>query len=86
MPYLFILLNVLDALLTMVGIANGKKELNPAASWLMEQAGVLPAVVLVKLVSVVIVLAIARRLSWLLPVGCVIVGFAVLWNLSELLS
>lgn len=86
MPHLFILLNVLDAILTMVGIAQGKKELNPVADMLMEQVGALPAVVLVKLASVAIVLAIAPRVPWLLPVGCVAVGGATLWNLSVLAS
>ena len=86
MPYLFILLNVADALLTMIGIAYGKKEMNPVANWLMEQVGVLPAVVLIKLVSVAIVLAVATRVPLLLPVGCIAVGGAVLWNIATLAS
>ncbi|HYI42761.1 MAG TPA: DUF5658 family protein [Sphingomicrobium sp.] len=86
LPHLFILLNVADALLTMIGIARGKTELNPIARALMEQVGVLPAVVLVKLVSVVVVLAVAKRLPVLLPVGCVTVTAAVVWNLCQLVS
>ncbi|MBA2772110.1 MAG: hypothetical protein H0U34_08910 [Sphingomonas sp.] len=84
MPYLFILLNVADALLTMIGISQGKKEMNPVANLLMEQIGVLPAVLLIKLASVAVVLAVATRVPLLLPIGCVAVTGAVLWNLTEL--
>ncbi len=86
MAYLFILLNVADALLTMIGMSQGKKEMNPVANMLMEQIGVLPTVVLLKLASVAIVLAVATRLPLLLPIGCVAVAGAVLWNLTKLAS
>ena len=86
LPHLFILLNVIDALLTMIGIAQGKTEMNPIAGYLMERIGVLQAVLLVKVVSVAIVLAVARRLPVLLPVGCITVAAAVVWNLWELAS
>ena len=86
MPYLFILLSVLDAVLTLVGIAEGKTEMNPAAGYLMEQIGALPAVISVKLVSVAIVLALAKRVPLLLPVGCVAVASAVVWNVWELVA
>ena len=84
LPYLFVLLSVIDAVLTMVGIAGGKKELNPVASQLMDQLGVLPAVLLVKVVSVAAVLAIATRVRWLLPVGCATVTAAIIWNIWTL--
>lgn len=86
LPYLFILLNVADALLTMIGIAHGKTEMNPVARALMEQIGVLPAVVLIKVTSVAIVLAVAKRVPLLLPIGCVTVAGVVIWNLWELAS
>lgn len=84
MAYLFVLLNVFDALLTMIGISQGKTELNPVANLLMERIGVLPAVVLVKLASIAVVLAVATRVPLLLPIGCVAVTGAVLWNLTVL--
>ncbi len=86
MAYLFILLNVADALLTMIGMSQGKKEMNPVANLLMEQIGVLPTVVLVKTASVAIVLAVATRLPLLLAIGCVAVAGAVVWNLIKLAS
>ena len=86
LPYLFVLLNVADALLTMIGIAHGKSEMNPLARALMDEVGVLQAVVLIKTASVLIVLGVARHLPLMLPVGCLTVAVAVLWNLWELAS
>ena len=86
MAYLFVLLSVLDALLTMVGIAHGKEEANPVANQLMAQIGVLPAVILVKATSVALVLAIATRVPLLLPIGCVTLTGVILWNLGKLVS
>jgi hypothetical protein len=86
LPALFILLNVADAVLTLIGIAHGKTEMNPVATYLMDRIGVLQAVVSIKVASVVIVLAVARRVPLLLPVGCVTVAAAVVWNIWELAS
>lgn len=86
MPYLFILLNVADAALTVIGIMQGKRELNPVLQWLMEQIGLLSALVLVKSVTVGIVLAVATRVQLLLPIGCIAVTGAVLWNVMQLVG
>ncbi len=83
---IFIFLNIGDLILTMIGIVQGKQEMNPVANLLMEQVGILPALVALKLISVAIVLAVAKRVPLFLPFGCIAVAFAVLWNLSELAS
>ena len=86
MAYLFVLLNVADAVLTAIGIYRGKEELNPLVSWLMGQIGLLATLVLVKAVTIAVVLAVARRIRLLLPFACVVMGGAVLWNASVLAS
>ncbi len=86
MPYLFIFLNVADAVLTAIGIHQGEKELNPLADLLMQQIGLLPALVLIKLATVSIVLAVATRVPLLLPIGCFAMAGALLWNISVLAS
>jgi hypothetical protein len=42
--------------------------------------------VLIKVASVAILLAVARRLPVLLPIGCATVAAAVIWNVWELAS
>ena len=54
---LFAALQVSDAVLTLLILRDGGRELNPIMRWLMDKIGIVPALVWVKLVLVVAVTA-----------------------------
>lgn len=56
---LYAILNILDGWSTRRFLAEGRREGNPIARWMMERIGTVPAIVLFKLASVAIVAGLA---------------------------
>lgn len=76
---LFAALQVSDAVLTLLILRDGGRELNPIMRWLMDKIGIVPALVWVKL-GLVAAVAVWVQSVWLLAVFVAIYIAVVAFN------
>lgn len=62
---LFAALQVSDAVLTLLILRDGGRELNPIMRWLMDKVGIVPALVWVK-IGLIVAVAVWVQSVWLL--------------------
>jgi hypothetical protein len=83
MLYVFILLQVMDALSTVYGMRLGHTEKNPLLAWLFEKVGVIPALLVVKTGMVaVLVYYVGLYPVWILVAGNILYAYIFYKNLE----
>lgn len=83
MLYVFIVLQVLDALSTVYGMRLGHTEKNPLLAWLFEKVGVIPALLVVKTGMVaVLVYYVGLYSVWILVAGNILYAYIFYRNLE----
>lgn len=83
MLYVFIVLQVLDALSTVYGMRLGHTEKNPLLAWLFEKVGVIPAMLVVKTGMVaVLVYYVGLYPVWILVAGNILYAYIFYKNLE----
>ncbi|WP_415034428.1 DUF5658 family protein [Azonexus sp.] len=79
---LFAALQVSDAVLTMLILRDGGRELNPIMRWLMDKSGIVLALVWVKL-GLIVAVAVWVQSVWLLAVFIAIYIAVVVFNVRN---
>ena len=83
MLYVFIVLQVLDALSTVYGMRLGHTEKNPLLAWLFEKVGVIPALLVVKTGMIALLLHyLGLYPVWILVAGNVLYAYIFYKNLE----
>jgi hypothetical protein len=82
---IFVVLQALDALLTLHILSRGGRELNPVMAWAMDRVGPATALATMKLALVVAVFAVLPWLPvWTLIVLCLAYTAIAVWNRYQL--
>lgn len=83
MLYVFIVLQVLDALSTVYGMRLGHMEKNPLLAWLFEKVGVIPVMLIVKTGMIVVLLHyLGQYPVWILVAGNILYAYIFYKNLE----